>query len=91
MYLETGGRKTVVLAVGEDSQIGAWRFVLNHRSDHAASGVSAMDGTNECPIPSDIPFEILMIDMNSGALLSKFEYLWTFDATNNWPFLKTVN
>jgi hypothetical protein len=91
VYLETGGRKTVVLAVGEDSQIGAWKFVLNHRSDHAASGVSAMDGTNECPIPSDIPFEILMIDMNSGALLSKFEYLWTFDATNNWPFLKTVD
>jgi hypothetical protein len=35
--------------------------------------------------------EILMIDMNSGAFLAKFVYLWTFDATNNWPFLKSVD
>jgi hypothetical protein len=91
MYLEVGARKTVVLAVGEDSRTGIWNFVLNHRSDYASGPVSAMDWTNACPIPSDLPFEILMIDMNSGALLTKFVYLWTFDATNNYPFLKSVD
>jgi hypothetical protein len=92
VYLETGARKTVVLAVGEDSQTGAWNFVLNHRPDYNThGGSSAMDWTNLCPIPSDLPFEILMIDMNSGAVLAKFVYLWTFDAQNNWPMLKTVD
>jgi hypothetical protein len=92
VYLETGARKTVVLAVGEDSKTGIWNFVLNHRKDHYTSNtVSEMDWTNACPIPSDLPFEILMIDMNSGALLSKSVYLWTFDAENNWPILKTVD
>lgn len=91
VYLETGARKTVVLAVGEDSQTGAWSFVLNHRSEYNMhGGSSAMDWTNQCPIPSDLPFEILMIDMNSGAILAKFTYLWTFDAQNNWPILKSV-
>jgi hypothetical protein len=90
VYLETGARKTVVLAVGQDSQTGIWNFVLNHRKDYTTSGaVSEMDWTNACPIPSDLPFEILMIDMNSGAILTKFVYLWTFDAQNNWPVLKT--
>jgi hypothetical protein len=92
VYLDAGARKTVVLAVGEDTQTGAWTFVLNHRSDYAArGGVSAMDWTNQCPIPSDLPFEILMIDMNSGALLAKFVYVWTFDAQNNWPILKSTD
>jgi hypothetical protein len=91
VHLETGARKTVVLAVGEDSQTGIWSFVLNHRPDYTSGPVSAMDWTNACPIPSDLPFEILMIDMNSGALLTKFVYLWTFDATNNYPFLKSVD
>jgi hypothetical protein len=92
VYLETGARKAVVLAVGEDSQTGAWSFVLNHRSEYNThGGSSAMDWTNQCPIPSDLPFEILMIDMNSGAILSKFTYLWTFDAQNNWPILKLVD
>jgi hypothetical protein len=95
VYLEAGGRKTVVLAVGEDSQIGAWTFVLNHRKDYYTSNtVSEMDWTNQCPKPSGLSFEILMIemiDMNSGALLVKFAYLWTFDAQNNWPILKTVD
>ena len=91
VFLETGARKTVVLAVGEDSRTGAWNFVLNHRSDYNTRGASsAMDWTNPCPIPSDLPFEILMIDMNSGALLTKFVYLWTFDANLNWPILKLV-
>lgn len=88
--LETGARKTVVLAVGVDSQTGIWNFVLNHRSDYASSATSAMDWTHPCPIPSELPFEILMMDMNSGAVLSKFEYLWTFDANNNWPILRSV-
>jgi hypothetical protein len=91
VHLETGARKTVVLAVVEDNQTGIWNFVLNHRSDYASGPVSAMDWTNECPIPSDLPFEILMIDMNSGPLLSKSVYLWTFDAENNCPFLKTID
>jgi len=92
VYLETGARKTVVLAVGEDSRTGAWSFVLNHRKDYyTRNSVSEMDWTNQCPIPSDLPFEILMIDMNSGALLAKFVYIWTFDAQNNWPILKTVD
>jgi hypothetical protein len=92
VYLGTGERKTVVLVVGDDSQTGAWTFVLNHRSDYSTpAGPSAMDWTNLCPIPSDLPFEILMIDMNSEALLTKFVYLWTFDANQNWPFLKSVD
>jgi len=90
VHLETGGRKTVVLAVGEDSKTGIWKFVLNHRSSDSTGGeISEMDWTNPCPIPSDIPFEILMIDMNTGALLSTFKYFWTFDAQNNWPILKS--
>ena len=91
VYLETGGRKTVVLAVGGDSQTGVWSFVLNHRKDNGSGAVSEMDLTNPCPIPSDLPFEILMIDMNSGAVLAKFVYLWTFDVTNDWPILKSVD
>ncbi len=91
VYLETGARKTVVLAVGEDSRTGAWSFVLNHRKDYYTSNsVSEMDWSNQCPIPSDLPFEILMIDMDSGAILAKFTYVWTFDAQNNWPILKSV-
>src|ERR1700756_1803267 len=44
VYLETGARKTVVLAVGEDSQTGAWSFVLNHRKDYyTTNSVSEMD------------------------------------------------
>jgi hypothetical protein len=91
VYLETGARKTVVLAVEEDSQTGAWNFVLNHRADYTTRAGSAMDWTNPCPIPSDLPFEILMIDMNSGAVLTKFVYLWTFDANLNLPILKSID
>jgi hypothetical protein len=59
VYLEAGARKTVVLAVEEDSQTGIWNFVLNHRKDHSTSNtVSEMDWTNPCPIPSELPFEI---------------------------------
>jgi hypothetical protein len=89
VYLETGARKTVVLAVGEDSKTGAWTFVLNHKD--YGGGRTEMDWTNLCPIPSDLPFDILMIDMNTGAVLAKFVYLWTFDAINNWPMLKTAD
>jgi hypothetical protein len=92
VYLETWATKTVVLAVGEDSKTGTWSFVLNHRKDYTESGViTEMDWTNQCPIPSDLPFELLMIDMNSGAILAKFQYIWTFDAVNNWPILKSVD
>ena len=92
VYLETWATKTVVLAVGEDSKTGTWSFVLNQRKDYTgSSAVSEMDWTNQCPMPSDLPFEVLMIDMNSEAILAKFEYIWTFDAVNNWPILKSVD
>jgi hypothetical protein len=92
VYLETGARRTVVLAVGLDSKTGTWTFVLNHRQDYTGSAaVSEMYWTNQCPISSDLPFELLMIDMNSGAILAKFKYLWTFDARNNWPILKAID
>jgi hypothetical protein len=92
VYLETGARKTVVVAVGEDSQTGGWSFVLNHRSDYVTKGSgSAMDWSNACPLPSDTPFEMLMIDMNSGAVLAKFVFVWTFDTANNWPCLKNID
>jgi hypothetical protein len=90
--IETGARKTVVLAVGEDKKTGTWSFVLNHRKEYYGNNaVSEMDWTNSCPIPSDLPFELLMIDMNSGAILAKFKYLWTFDASNNLPILKAID
>jgi hypothetical protein len=57
---------------------------------HWYSG-SPTDWTKQCPIPSDLPFEVLMIDMNSSAPLSKFVHLWTFDAENNWSILKTID
>jgi hypothetical protein len=92
VYLEPGARKTVVLCVGEDSRTGQWTFVLHQRKEYYTSNtVSEMDWTNACPIPSDLPFEILMIDMDTGALLTKFVYLWTFDAENNWPILKLID
>ena len=75
-----------------DSKTGTWSFVLNQRKDYTeSSAVSEMDWTNQCPLPSDLPFEVLMIDMNSGAILAKFPYIWTFDAVNNWPILKSVD
>ena len=89
VYLDIGARKTVVLAVGEDKQMGAWSFVLNQREEYHSYGASsAMDWTNQCPTPSGAKFEILMVDMNSGALLTKFVYRWTFDSTLNYPILK---
>jgi hypothetical protein len=90
IYLDVGARKTVILAVGEDNKTGPWHFVLNHRAEHYGTGdPTAMDWTNVCPIPSDLPFEILLIDMKDGTLLRKFTYVWTFDAEYNRPFLKT--
>jgi hypothetical protein len=89
VYLETGARKTVVLAVGKIAPMGVWTFVLNHRRDYATG--TPMDWTNQCPILSDLPFELVMIDMNSGAILAKFKYLWTFDVELNWPDLKPVD
>ena len=45
VYLETGARKTVVLAVGEDSRTGSWSFVLNSRKDYYTCNTE-MDWTN---------------------------------------------
>lgn len=92
VYLETGARKTVVLAVGKIARMGVWTFVLNRRKDYYTNNtISEMDWTNQCPIPSDLPFELLMIDMNSGAILAKFKYLWMYDAELRWPSLKSVD
>lgn len=87
--LEPAARKAVILAVGEDRPVGAWHFVLNHRDRHGSlNEPSRMDWTNLAPILSDLPLEVLLVDVNSGELVAKFEYLWTFDANTNWPFLK---
>lgn len=92
VYLETGARKSVVVAVGEDKRTGAWTFVLNHRKDYVGdSSIAGMDWTNLCPTDSDRAFEILLIDMNTGAILAKFAYVWNFDADLNWPMLKPVD
>lgn len=89
VYLEPAARKAIVLAVGKDSNLGEWRFVLNHRANHnSLNDPSAMDWTNLAPIPSG-PFEILLIDVDSGALAATFKYLWTLDADLNYPILKT--
>jgi hypothetical protein len=54
LMLWMGGRKTVVLVVGEDKRAGIWNFVLNHRKDYATGGaVSEMDWTNPCPTQSE--------------------------------------
>lgn len=85
-------RKVVVLAVGQDSSTGPWHFVLNHRESYSApSNPSAMDWTNMAPIPSNLPLEIQLVDVENGTLIARFKYLWTFDATLNWPFLKTAS
>jgi hypothetical protein len=85
-------RKVVVLAVGQDTSTGPWYFVLNRRESHnAPSNPSAMDWTNMVPIPSYLPFEIQLVDVQNGALVGRFKYLWTFDSTLNYPILKTVS
>jgi hypothetical protein len=83
--LEPAVRKSVLLAVGEDKQMGAWHFVLNHRNTYRDI---PMDWTNLAPIPSDLPMQILFVDVNTGELVRKFDYLWTFDPSNSWPILK---
>jgi hypothetical protein len=88
--LEPAARKSIVLAVGHDSRRGSWHLVLNHRDNrNSIADPSRMDWTNMAPFPSDLPLEILLVDVDSGELAAKFEYLWTFDANLNWPMLKT--
>jgi hypothetical protein len=103
VYIETGQRKSVVLAVGDNSPTGNWAFVLNHRADyHVGSAITEMDYSNPCPklwasvmnptaLEDGLPFELHLIDMNSGAILKKFEYTWTFDEEENWPILEPRN
>ncbi len=82
-------RRVIVLAVGQDRPLGAWHFVLNHRESYGApSNPSAMDWTNMAPIPSNLPFEIQLVDVQNGTLIARFKYLWTFDSTLNYPILK---
>jgi len=85
--LEPAMRKSLLLAAGEDRQMGAWHFVLNHRDTYRDI---PMDWTNMAPIPSDLPMKILLVDVNNGELVREFDYLWTFDATLGWPILKTA-
>jgi hypothetical protein len=66
--------------------LGWWHFVLNHRNTYTDT---PMDWSNGAPIPSDLPMEILLVDVNNGELVGKFDYLWTFDAKLGWPVLKT--
>ena len=88
--LEPAARKTIVLAVGHDRAMGSWHFVLNHRDNYnSVANPSRMDWTNMAPIPSDLPLEVLLVDVNSGELAAKFEYFWTLDANLNLPILKT--
>jgi hypothetical protein len=39
-------------------------------------------GRIHAPHNLNIPFEILLIEMNSGAVLAKFAYLWGYDENN---------
>jgi hypothetical protein len=89
--LEPAARKTIVLAAGHDGDaMGSWHFVLNHRDNYnSVANPSRMDWTNMAPIPSDLPLEVLLVDVHSGELAAKFEYFWTFDPNLNWPILKT--
>jgi hypothetical protein len=87
--LEPAARKSILLAAGHDQPMGSWHFVLNHRENHfSPNEPSRMDWTNMAPIPSDLPMEILLVEVKSGELVAKFEYLWTFEANLNWPILK---
>jgi hypothetical protein len=88
--LEPAARKTILLAVGDDEQMGPWYFVLNHRERHSQLvDNTSMDWTNMAPIPSH-PLEILLVDVDSGELVAAFNYIWTFDSNLGFPFLKTI-
>lgn len=90
--LEPAARKSVLLTVGHVRPLGSWHFVLNHRDEYfTPNEPSRMDWTNMAPIPSDLPLEIMLVDVDSGELVAKFEYVWTFDSTSNRPFLKAPN
>jgi hypothetical protein len=89
--LEPAARKTILLAAGDDEQMGPWYFVLNHRENHnTLKSPSRMDWTNMAPIPAH-PLEILLVDVDSGELVARFRYVWTFDSNLGFPFLKTVS
>jgi len=88
--IEPAARKTILLAAGDDEQMGPWYFVLNHRENYnQLNPPSAMDWTNMAPIPSH-PLEILLVDVDSGELVATFKYVWTFDSHLGFPNLKTV-
>ena len=88
--LQPAARKTVLLAAGDDEPMGPWYFVLNHRERYTqAHHPSMMDWTNMAPI-NRLPMEIVLVDVDSGELVAKFEYLWTFDSTLGFPILKTA-
>jgi len=89
VWIGRADRKTVVLAVGEDRPMGSWYFVLDHRSDpYSVNSPSRMDFTHLAPITSGLPLEVQLIDVNSGELVARFHYLWTFDTTLNFAILK---
>jgi hypothetical protein len=84
-------RKTVVLAVGSDhvGGLGPWHLVLNHRNNiNSLAKPSKMDFTNLAPLRSDPLAEVLLVDIDTGELLFKFHFVWTFDLNSNRPLLK---
>lgn len=82
-------RKTILLAISEDEQMAPWHFVLNHREQYSRSE-TPMDWTNMAPIPTH-PAEILLVDVETGELVAKFEYIWEFDTHLGFPYLKTFS
>ena len=86
--IEPAARKTILLAAGYDEPMGPWFFVLNHREHMSLPPrvPAKMDWTNTAPIPSH-PMEILLVDVDSGELIARFRYLWTFDTNQGYPFL----
>lgn len=89
--IEPAARKTILLAAGDDQVMGAWYFVLNHREYMSLPPrvPSVMDWTNLAPIPRHL-MEILLVDVDSGELIATFRYLWTFDASLGYPYLRDV-
>ena len=86
--LEPAARKTILLAAGDDEQMGPWFFVLNHRERYnQLNDPSAMDWTNMAPIPSH-PLEILLVDVDSGEVVATFKHVWTFDCVQGFPVLR---
>lgn len=87
--LGPASRKSLVMAIGNDEPLGPWYFVLNHRERYTQSEIP-MDWTNMAPLPAHLA-EILLVDVDSGESVAKFEYVWKFDITLGFPDLRTFS